>query len=452
MIEHIKQYNIYKNKELSDFIISLESKYTIVDEVSFFKKLVSFSENKNYPFHRWFKYKEGFSNHLVRELIHRSGISKDEYVIDPFSGSGTTVIESKMNGFDALGVDINPMSSFIANTKVQNYKEEDYQLLIDYIELFKNAFIKHTDTNIEDYQDMLRFFDENHLKSLLFIKEFYEGIKVEKIQALFKLGYLSIIEECSNRKKDGSGLRNRPTKVKCVIEHYRKKMDDISDDILELSHNEDIKLNNEIVLGNAMYFNDYVEEFNKKYNKKPGVIIFSPPYANTFDYFEIYKLELRLGGYVNAVGELKQFRNNAIRSFTSFSNKEYHTNKYVNLLAKEIEEANIVNEEIKGKRDSWIRKIPSMILGYFTDMETVISECAKSLDSGKKCYINVDQNSYLGRIVPSDLFLAHIAEQHGFKVNEIIKCRIARTSPQQLNAYPYLAECLRESIIVLEKE
>ena len=38
-------------------------------------------------------------------------------------------------------------------------------------------------------------------------------------------------------------------------------------------------------------------------------IIFSPPYANCFDYTEIYKLELWFGGFVKDYSELKNYAN-----------------------------------------------------------------------------------------------------------------------------------------------
>ncbi|MDR2502931.1 MAG: hypothetical protein LBD82_00855, partial [Deltaproteobacteria bacterium] len=39
------------------------------------RKLVSFQANKNVPFYRWYKYKEGFSAHLVAYYIKRRGVS-----------------------------------------------------------------------------------------------------------------------------------------------------------------------------------------------------------------------------------------------------------------------------------------------------------------------------------------------------------------------------------------
>ena len=67
------------------------------------------------------------------------------------------------------------------------------------------------------------------------------------------------------------------------------------------------------------------------------------------------------------------------------------------------------------------------------------------------CHIVIDQSSYLGKIVPSDLLFAYLAEEIGFKVKKIIECRNAKTSGQQVNQFPYLKNGLRESIVVLTK-
>jgi site-specific DNA-methyltransferase (adenine-specific) len=49
------------------------------------------------------------------------------------------------------------------------------------------------------------------------------------------------------------------------------------------------------------------------------------------------------------------------------------------------------------------------------------------------------------------VILADIAEKCGFVVDEIVVCRKANTSGQQLKAYPYLGTTLRESIVCLKK-
>ena len=93
-----------------------------------------------------------------------------------------------------------------------------------------------------------------------------------------------------------------------------------------------------------------------------------------------------------------------------------------------------------------------MLRGYFSDMQEVLEQCSLVLETGRKVYIVVDQSSYVGVIVPTDLLLAYLGEQVGFRVENITECRKSRTSAQQLNRFPYLKNTLRESIVEFEKK
>jgi site-specific DNA-methyltransferase (adenine-specific) len=94
----------------------------------------------------------------------------------------------------------------------------------------------------------------------------------------------------------------------------------------------------------------------------------------------------------------------------------------------------------------------NVVKAYFVDMQRVLEEISKVLCKGGRCYIVVDQSSYVGVVVPSDLLLARIAEHIGFNVLGVTKCRKANTSGQQLREYSYLKHCLRECIVCLEKK
>ena len=56
---------------------------------------------------------------------------------------------------------------------------------------------------------------------------------------------------------------------------------------------------------------------------------------------------------------------------------------------------------------------------------------------------------YVGVIVFTDIILAWIAEQVGFKVEQVSICRAAATSAQQFKQFPYIKNSLRESIVTL---
>lgn len=171
-------------------------------------------------------------------------------------------------------------------------------------------------------------------------------------------------------------------------------------------------------------------------------IVFSPPYANCFDYCAVYKMELWLGGFINDYPDFKNLRKRAIRSHVNGSVDPNLKNQYfiIDWISAQLKEF-----------DLWDKKIPKMIQGYFDDMTEVLKICYKLLKDKGNCAIVVANSSYKEFIVPTDLFLADIATEIGFTVKEINICRPLRTSSQQMNMPDDLKKYLRESIIILEK-
>lgn len=69
--------------------------------------------------HSYHKYKAKFFPRFVRSLIVSNlDLSKESITVcDPYVGSGTTLVESSMLGFDSFGYDIDPLSCFISEIK-----------------------------------------------------------------------------------------------------------------------------------------------------------------------------------------------------------------------------------------------------------------------------------------------------------------------------------------------
>jgi site-specific DNA-methyltransferase (adenine-specific) len=441
----LNRHLVYRSEELKKRVLDLENRYQVKDEVAIFNQLVNFSKNVNVPYHGWFKYREGYSHILIRHLLERYRVPRDEIVVDPFCGSGTTIVEAALQGYSAFGMDVNPLSAFITNVKATAYTEADIAEAEAIWQTFgpDTGSLSHVDGR---YGDVRAFFSGENFTRLLSIKRFVDGIPSPKLRRLFQLGLLSIVEEVSDRKRDGNGLVTRPSKVRDVAGHFCNKMRSIFDDIRAVRIGSHVSAF--VASGDAANLSNV---YAQHVNGKVGAIMFSPPYANSFDYFESYKMELVLGDFVDAIGEIKRIREHAVRSFVGASDKPVRDNLLVDQLAAEIEQAIPEKEQLTGKRDSRTRKVPAMIRGYFNDMGQIIEQCAKLLEAGRKCFIVVDQSAYLGILVPSDLILGMLAEQHGLAVKEVIVCRKARTSPQQLKRFPYLNDILRESIVVLEK-
>jgi len=67
--------------------------------------------------HDWYRFVLSFPAHLVRTYIDRFGLEQTHKVLDPFCGTGTTLVECKKLGIQSYGIEPNPMASFASRTK-----------------------------------------------------------------------------------------------------------------------------------------------------------------------------------------------------------------------------------------------------------------------------------------------------------------------------------------------
>jgi len=443
----IKQYKFYNLPDCRDAIKSIEDRYEYVDETDSFGKLVNFSTAKGEPYQRWVRYREGYSTSLVNNLIERAHINpKMYYIADPMVGSGSTLISAVKNGFDSFGVDINPFSQLIVSTKMLSPAENDFAD----VEAFLNKLPeKYNLTDIEK-PPLSEYFPEENLINLLELKNTIDEVGNPVSKQILTAGWFFILESCPNKKKDGNGLATRPAPVTDVISHFKEVIAEILTDYSRFPFGKNICT--DVLTASALNFSEHCQLFEQKCKKKLGAIIFSPPYANAFDYYESYKMEL-LFGRLYDMEDYQAHKKEQIRNYRISYGRDIQCDyPTVELLCKAINTAVPHKEAVTGKKDARTRLMPNMLRGYFTDMGQVLEELYKALSNGGWCYIVVDQSSYVGVIIPTDVILARIAETIGFKVDSISICRKASTSAQQRKTYPYLGNTLRESIVCLRKE
>ena len=106
-----------------------------------YKKLVNFDTNQNYPRHSWFDIKEGYSTDLVKNVLLDLNIKREDgYIMDPFSGSGTSVLASSILGYQSIGIEVNPFLYFLSKIKCVNYSNK-FNLLLN--NKSSNYFVKN---------------------------------------------------------------------------------------------------------------------------------------------------------------------------------------------------------------------------------------------------------------------------------------------------------------------
>src|SRR5215475_13794502 len=71
--------------------------------------------------HGWLRLTPAYSVHLVRELLQGLGDAPGR-VLDPFCGTGTTLLACAERGIDCTTVDLNPFLVWLARAKVARYE------------------------------------------------------------------------------------------------------------------------------------------------------------------------------------------------------------------------------------------------------------------------------------------------------------------------------------------
>ena len=68
--------------------------------------------------HDWYRFVLSFPSHLVRDYLDAFGVDSTQRVLDPFCGTGTTLVECKKLGIPSVGIERNPMAGFASRTKL----------------------------------------------------------------------------------------------------------------------------------------------------------------------------------------------------------------------------------------------------------------------------------------------------------------------------------------------
>jgi hypothetical protein len=451
ILTHDAADKIFRIEELKKRLLNLEDIGRIEDESALLAELVNTGRSKTEALSRWVRYREGYSPSIVRRILEKFPIDEEqEFILDPMCGSGSTQVAAQQAGIASGGTDVSPYAALVSRVKTRSLG------LADRIQL--NAFLEHLTPDTLP-QSGVRSDTERYLESY-FPQQNYEVLLGAKraIDKAFdrdslhgeflQVALLATVENCSNRKKDGNGLATVICKVADPLRLFKNQVSEMLQDV---AISDWLSIPSVTLNESALVINQAVPKLSKALGKKLGAVIFSPPYANSFDYYESYKLELLFGDFFSKES-ISLERTKLIRSYRQAGKSEYLPQlPTVELLIREIMSRLPEKEEFTGKRDGRARLLPNMLRGYFEDMNEFLVNAASAMPEGSYMAIVVDQSAYLGVLVPTDLLLAELGVNAGFTFEKLIICRKAKTSGQQLNTQPALSDVLRETAVILRR-
>ena len=242
--------------------------------------------------------------------------------------------------------------------------------------------------------------------------------------------------------KASNGLKKKTTAMKYGAgESLKFALQAISDRCKKIIEDFDEQRNGPI----PKIYEDSATMMDKHVNAESlDLVLFSPPYANCFDYTKIYYLELWFGEFVCSRDDQSSIRMKSIRSHCHATWPERYKHFSLDALNNKL-------LPLLEQQPLWTNKIPGMLNGYFADMEEVLKKIYDALKTGAQCMIVVSNSAYAGIVIPTDILLAQIAERIGFKVNEIAVERLIITSSQQYKKTEHVKKYLRESIVKIQK-
>lgn len=406
----------------------------------------NFTNNMDIPRHRWYEFKEGFGHTLVERAIADTRIirkKKNLTVLDPFSGSGTTPLTALQNNCNAIGLEVNPFMNFIGKTKStplnndKSFYERELEEILNNPQIEIESILENISTFTSNGQNEKWLFNKSVLRGFEALNKHIDTVDN---QDLFRLALYTSVMQCCNAKKDGKCLR------------YKKGWDTLGYSSIELRNEFErnaVQIINDMAInplreGNRNFINkDSRKAMTELSNQSIDLIVFSPPYLNSFDYSDIYRPELFLGGYVKNNSELRLIRKETLRSHVQY--KWERCDKSQSIWAQ-----NIANQIRENKELLWNKDIPEMIDSYFYDMEQIFKEAYRIAEPHAQLWFVIATSAYAGIEVPVDLILADIATRQGWNLKNVNALRKLRTS-SQCSSEDIRKIRLRESLIICEK-
>lgn len=242
--------------------------------------------NPNTYTHIYFKYPCRFIPEIPRWGIKKylDG-DKSAVVFDPFSGSGTTLLEGIINGYDTYGTEIDNIAKLIIKVKTTLLTQKQLATVKNkYEKIIDSVSNENTKPTRPDINNLEHWFIDKNIEQLGKMLTTINEIKDNDIRDFFKVCFISIIKKVSNADDispkpyvSSKIKKNPPLAVNEFASIFKRYFDAIE----SLSLEKIIKKAN-LTEGNAL---------DLQFDKKINLAITSPPYINAFDYSRTLRLE-----------------------------------------------------------------------------------------------------------------------------------------------------------------
>jgi hypothetical protein len=394
------------------------------------------------PFQNWRRFKEAFAPELIEQAV-RDTPRDVRHIADPFGGSGTTALSAQFLGIRATTIEVNPFLGDLIEAKLSDYDLKrttaEFSRVVSKAwrknVSLRNAFPGAPSTFLEPGLGERFIFSRAVASRFCAYRSAIEAVDDKKSRRLFRVLLAAAAVPVSNICVSGKGRRyrsnwqDRPINPDMIDETFEQAALTALFDIRRYQHRSCMKYR--LLRTDARRALSKVSDID--------LAVFSPPYPNSFDYTDVYNVELWALGYLANKEQNRRLREATLRSHVQIKRDFSASPSNSSLLAKTYAKLNRERPRL------WDRSIPEMVLAYFCDMRKILSALAQNLNKQGRVYIVVGDSRYGGINVPVSQILTEEAPGIGFRVIDLTPFRSMRASPQQGGQHK-----LQESLVVLE--
>lgn len=385
-------------------------------------------QNTRYSVHGLHEYKGKFNPQVVRSLFNIYNISRESRILDPFCGSGTTLVEAAHIGAQGIGTDINPLAVFIANTKVRSLALEWSQIKEEFDYLIHLYSTERLNFNLEDENDqrikyLKKWFPVDVLLDIECLRTLSIGLA--NVSDLVIVTISNLLREYSYQEPKDLRIRRRKSPLPAIplIEELKAKMESIIiaikdfQDSFGVIQSDNRAINTDI---NNCLSNDIPDD-------SIDFAITSPPYATALPYIDTQRFSLVWLSMVEASG-IKNLETELIgsREFKVKHEQDYWNSTLLENSKDLPEEVHVfcknLFEKISSKDGFRKRAVPSLLYRYFFQMKNMFETVQQKLKSNSHYALIVGHNhTTIGGVrteINTPELLVKIAEAAGLELSE----------------------------------
>ncbi len=329
----------------------------------------TFRGGDNEPLHNWYPFLEGYSPQYVKDII-RNFAPSTKKILDPFSGTGTTVLTAAGLGIQSFYAEINPLLQHLTNIKIKalSLKDGARKKLIDILANVAKNIYDELNNRLKDAQIEIayrnvfgesKFFDNATFEKILKARKLVDDISCFNPLAadFLSIAILSSLIPVSRlrragdlRFKNDEELKRESPTLEESIDRYLKII------TCDLSKIPQISVKPILICEDA-----------KNLSLIPDLdittVVTSPPYLNGTNYFRNTKIELWFLRCLNHSDDLAYFRSKSITAGindVTIKKKAEDVHPEVQRIVTQLE------------RVAYDERIPRMVKLYFCDVSCAI--------------------------------------------------------------------------------